>query len=282
MDYQNIKDRVKDWLKANKNKNIQVVKNGVIVLLIICIYLMLRIENIAICNFVIAIILYWPFAFLVHLIVYKYVKPVCIHYVGKKPKLEYLGLIISPDFFFAKCFKDTIFCKAPKSDYITFSNWANILITSIIVFAILFIPKTFLMQIHWAIVPFILYRLISRVCEITYAFYKDVTKDEQKQSSLTPYQRISLAIHSYFEIILMYSLVYHLVFNINFLESLLFSSMVSTFVFDFKCCDSLEYKYLVMTQVLASLNLIILSIAVYIGMIETKKQEGKTKTEEKK
>jgi hypothetical protein len=100
---------------------------------------------------------------------------------------------------------------------------------------------------------------------------------ESKSSNLKRGDRISLAIHSYAELILLFACVYFLsgsginnnlegLSMTSFLDFLLYSASVSSFNFSLELEATTYGKIVHVTQVLTSMTLIVLSIATYIGM----------------
>lgn len=216
------------------------------------------------------ILLYIILAWLVHFIAFKAISN------KKRPECTYMWFfyfLLSPDFYFAKMYK-TDLEKNYKRKFIQCSNWLNITIT-ILLCIIVFIYRT---EVPIFVMLFFVYRLISRCAEITYAFYNDIVDDREKTSSITRSERISLAIHSFFEVIILYGFIYYLFFEIGpsgdnqFISSLIYSITVSTFNFQFRECDELVFKYVVLTQVIVSLNLVVLSLASYLGSKDCEKK----------
>ncbi|KNH13895.1 hypothetical protein ACS78_27615 [Priestia megaterium] len=240
-------------------------------------------------------------------------------------------LIISPDYFFAKTFKNFIndfysnkdctceancpsskngnkeisFCnwdsiKNARRFFIEFSNWFNVIVTVLCTFIIVVCIRDnegFLVDIIYYL---LCYRIISRSIEILYAYFKDVVKVDSiiftnksneskyinnwKSSSLRKTARVSLAIHTLVEVVLVFSLFYYLTYwriidecieclpdvldktqFVDFYSFVLYSISISSFNFSFT-----SYHYLIWTlahvlQVLLSMILIVLSLAQYIS-----------------
>jgi hypothetical protein len=205
--------------------------------------------------------------------------------------------------------------------FIQFSNWLNIIFVSFLaVFTIVVssISEYWSNILFW----FILFRIISRFIEIAIAFYKDVVEvndkivrsnDEMhksqdskvdiyekvnkeidvgnndiyihrwKNSILLKSARISLAVHSLFEVIILFSLFYYVSFELNIIEIgfsnvdnvlpsqywdfLLYSISVTTMNFSF---DPVNVSSILGTahvvQVILSMILIVLSISSYLGL----------------
>ncbi|WP_336637301.1 hypothetical protein [Lysinibacillus fusiformis] len=156
---------------------------------------------------------------------------------------------------------------------------------------------------------YIMVRIFSRGSEIAIAFYKDIVRVNSKiffysnhsvdsenektnkyitgfayknnhySSLLRRSSRLSLAIHSLFEIILLYAMAYWLVFYLlidsssSFIATLLFSFSISAFNFSFMSYDFLVLTILHISQVGLSMVLILLSIAQYLNNENLTKQE---------
>lgn len=216
------------------------------------------------------IFLYIILAWLVHFIAFNAIS-------SKKPSectdLFLFYILLSPDFYFAKMYKTNFNTdgkdKVEKANFIQCSNWLNIFTT--ILLGAIFVRCT---KLPILVLTIFVYRLISRCSEITYAFYKDIVDEKGKTSSLKRGERISLAIHSFFEVIILYAFIYYWLFGRSmgvdqFISSLIFSTRVSTFTFELSC-NELLFKYIVITQVIVSLNLVVLSLANYLGTSDKK------------
>lgn len=125
---------------------------------------------------------------------------------------------------------------------------------------------------------FLFFRTISRSLEIIIAFGNDTLQNKPQKSSLDKYDRISLAVHSYIDVILMYaSLYYAFKFernSINLIESLLDSIGIMTFsnFFDEFSKYELYKKMIVYLQVITSFVLVSVSFAIYIGREDKNKK----------
>ena len=194
-------------------------------------------------------------------------------------------LIFSPGYYFSKIFKenlisDNIVLKnkhlgkgMAKAKLIKCFNHCNLIISSIILLIL------FLYCLHinftfpdyefflYIIIGLIVYRVISRSIEIIYAFVKDAISGDCASSSLNKFDRIGLALNSYIENIINYASLYILVDGYKApLGSLLNSVGVST-LYDsnsFECSSNL-LCIAVYGQVITSLVLVVLSLAVYVS-----------------
>lgn len=193
------------------------------------------------------------------------------------PEIEYnleikLRYILSPDFFFSRVYKKKL-PKVRKKDYIININKLNLVFSLLIFLLLFFHDKSF----NYFEITFLAYRTFSRVVEITYAFYKDITEDVPKTSTLKANERIKLAINSYFEIIVLYSYMYYLLDKVNtFFDSVVMSTSISTFTLgfglaDFNSCTIQDnfIKVIIITQIISTINIITLSIASYLGSANT-------------
>lgn len=184
--------------------------------------------------------------------------------------------ILSLDYYFADAYKTFIKHKQKYFSYanqighfIKKSNAFNLIISIIFAFIICYsdimiITNSNLFNIFKM---FVLVRCISRSIEIVVAFYKDVVYKQRKSSSLKSGERITLAVKSYIDVIIMYGCVYDLfkIFNCNnIFYALIRSFGISTFT-------EVEYNGVILAsliislQVLTSMVLVIFSLARYIG-----------------
>lgn len=237
-----------------------------------------------------------------------------------------LYLLVSPDYLFSKIYKgileksvDSIgmetenetcdsgykehINKKARKLFIINSNWANIIVTCVFILFLYIVSSTKIdivkdVQVLEFIMLFLLFHTFSRAIEIVIAFYKDVTVTTmtkylqigKRHSSLKRGNRISLAIHSYLEITLLFGMVYfvnslyrlseansstHLYvlklskLNDSLLENILYSFSLTAFNISFDPNCPLEYNILHVTQVLVGMTLVILSIANYLGLKDT-------------
>ncbi|MEC0305048.1 hypothetical protein [Terribacillus saccharophilus] len=131
---------------------------------------------------------------------------------------------------------------------------------------------------------FLLLHTLSRGIEIVYAFYKDVVSSrmnseleiDEKLSNLKRGNRISLAVHSYLEMALIFGIIYFiqpatskLSEGGSLLDSILYSFSVMAFNFSFDKSFITLGGVLHVTQVFIGITLVVLSIANYLGMKDT-------------
>lgn len=170
--------------------------------------------------------------------------------------------------------------KNRRKDFIIYSNWVNV------IFACVICIITMSLEPRGIFLTFLIFHIISRMIEVVIAFYNDVVKSKMnpsdlsigyKSSNLKRGNRISLALHSYVEFILLFACVYQLTgSNINnvlsgnnmssFLDYLLYSMSVSAYNFSLDINTTTFGKLVHVSQVFTSMTLIVLSVATYIGM----------------
>ncbi|OXS73235.1 hypothetical protein B1B04_13195 [Lysinibacillus sp. KCTC 33748] len=194
-----------------------------------------------------------------------------------------------------------------KKAFIEFSNWLNIILTTI-----LFVVTYFIFDIatYW-ILAIIIYRILSRGTEIVVAFYYDVVQVNSKQfylgkdeeyingftsSLIRQSGRLSLAIHSLIEMIFIFAIAYFVYFQVitslslttdfvtctisdnciikkedapTLFETLLMSSTLGVFNISYGVFPNILLAILHAFQILISGVLILLSVAQYLGADKT-------------
>ena len=207
--------------------------------------------------------------------------------------------------------------------FIEFSNWNNLsltiyitIFTYIIYLFYIYLDSSSKMILIY-IISILIIRLLSRSYEIILSFYKDIVSinsnflylyDEEKNNHISYYinnikyslirspGRLSLAIHSLIEIIIVCSGIYFFMdfYNANTnilyspdsndnnlkpsnyqidnghtldtpLKALLYSTSLGVFNISFDSTKGLIWSFIHVTQVLSSVILILLSIAQYLG-----------------
>lgn len=168
---------------------------------------------------------------------------------------------------------------------------------SSIIFAIVFLVSAYFIKDNFSVVNnwfilliyfLIVIRTMSRGLEIIIAFLKDIF-DVNKKTTLTPGDRVKLALLSLIEITILFTVIY-IPYNssaipMSFLESFIFSFGVSTLTdvnltFEVIVEDNqtilstfLPMKSLIiMSHVTIALTLIVLSLAQYVGNISSQKK----------
>lgn len=111
----------------------------------------------------------------------------------------------------------------------------------------------------------IIFRVLSRSFEITYAFTNDVlTKNNGNNSNLDKYDRVKLALNSYIENVLNFGAVYYF-FNNGTVGHSILSSVGTATVSNINSSSCYFEFVLVNIQVLTSLALVVLSLAIYVS-----------------
>ncbi|AVR33499.1 hypothetical protein [Bacillus cereus] len=172
--------------------------------------------------------------------------------------------------------------------FVIYSNWTNVAIACLLLIVSWFIhigvgddAKNKLIKFAFI---FVIVRLISRSIEIAFAFYCDVVRTKmtrdlsigERSTNLKRGHRISLVVHSYFEFVILFSILYFLepiwingdVLSgmKNYIDFILYSASVSAFNISFDTNKlTILGKIIHTSQVFLSINLIVLSIATYLG-----------------
>lgn len=192
------------------------------------------------------------------------------------------GYILSKIFKDSICYRernsDVVACgdinckceKAAKAAFISNANRLNLVVSGILLLIITiasFNMDVVKINFIWQSFSFfIFFRVTSRSIEIIYAFTMDVLKGESKSSSsLDKYDRIDLALKSYVENILNYSLVYYVFSNENGVGSAVLNSIGTATISKVHNSNCNLEQLFVYGQVLTSLCLVVLSLAMYIS-----------------
>ena len=184
------------------------------------------------------------------------------------------AFFISPDFWWANYFKNRI--KQFNDDasinslkeYVIINNKANlilsILITGLVFFAFTFDPES---QIYKTLISAAVIRSISRSFEISLAFGRDVLQVSQNATGLKKFERIKLAISSYFEIFIYFAAVYLVLpcgkgISYAITSSLSVGTLTNVgFVF----VSDHFVNNIAFVQVFTTLSLVVLSLASYLS-----------------
>ncbi|SFK73875.1 hypothetical protein SAMN04488573_1011270 [Bacillus sp. 5mfcol3.1] len=179
--------------------------------------------------------------------------------------------------------------KKKKTYFVIYSNWVNVIMAIILFFIVTTI--TYLAEsiaiLDWLFI-LVLIRLISRAIEIGLAFYNDVVKTKmnsdlsigRRSTNLKRGNRISLAVHSYLELVLIFGMLYQLKPEwiskiliveshspLYFIHGILYSASVSAFNISFDIEKlTLLGEFIHALQVFLSIILVVLSIATYLGL----------------
>lgn len=206
------------------------------------------------------------------------------------------------------CLNSWIHRKDYRRTTIILSNWSNLIFSCMLAIFIMLMDEfngdKFIFNKF--ICFFILIRLICRCAEIGFAFYKDVVNVKAKffynerfrmgtfvnywkNSSLRKPERISLAIHSYFEVAVLFALSYLLVDKVfslvlvekkiqvlglkqimnnyeSFLDYFIYSLSMNAFNISYVADKDLLLRVIHYGQIATTLILIILAMAVYMGL----------------
>lgn len=189
------------------------------------------------------------------------------------------------------------------------SNWSNINYTLVIILILyvisIFNLSIFGFSINELLLTMVIFRLFSRGIEITISFYKDVVRVDSKlfipksgnvsnsyyingfkSTLIRQSERLSLAIHTLIELVILYAFIYYLFFNIiidlpnfngiaegvnapTFFEMILFSSSLGLFNISYNAYANILLAIFHFSQVMLSGILLLLSIAQYIGADKT-------------
>ena len=194
-------------------------------------------------------------------------------------KYNLLWIFVSHGYFLSTIFKDSIIYrsrvfrvkqeKLARARFIQKANLYNLWASSatLAVIAALSITEVFreYESFKAVITWFVIFRALSRSIEIVYAFSKDVIKGEEKtSSSLTKYDRIQLALSSYIENIVNYSVVYYF-FNMTSISSAVIVSIGRSTISNVDPSKCLLDQSLAYGQVLTTLSLVVLSLAIYVS-----------------
>jgi hypothetical protein len=223
---------------------------------------------------VLIIIFWWLAYFAIELGIRRYAYGLL--YVGKPTRglVNYqwecwkdIGIFVSPGYWLARYYKGKIKCakeEATLARYLKLNNWLNLWISVAILLGV-DLAATFGVE-KSVMAGLVFWRFLSRSTEIAYAFGKDVVSKSKPTSDLDKFDRIRLAINSYFEIVV-YSAAFYFVVNTDksFVCSLLDSLGVSTLTNVPGAIEPNWIGFVVYGQVLTTLSLVVLSLAVYVS-----------------
>jgi len=169
--------------------------------------------------------------------------------------------------------------KVSKGIFIRLSNYYNLFI--IMFFSALLISNRYIIiNYQKPILLFLFFRIVSRSLEVIFAFVADVTTEngKVKTSNLNRYDRLTLAINSYIEIVLSYAIFYYFLFEktskskgLHFIDNLFKSIGTMTFT-DVKFLGEsskssvfLFHNLALSLQIITSLVLVVFAIASYLS-----------------
>ena len=190
------------------------------------------------------------------------------------------AILLSPGFWFSHYFKSRI-QHFPDTDaatarglLITRSNLLNVVVSGIFVIASLAATLVTRGTFGWSLVAdLVVVRYISRTTEIGYAFGRDVMTLTENRSGLDKHARLGLALRSYVELFLLAMPVYLLCVPCygTVLKALTLSLSVGTLTnvgYGLPLDQHGFRALLIFPQVIATLSLVLLSLASYISRPE--------------
>ncbi len=162
-----------------------------------------------------------------------------------------------------------------KGMFISRSNLGNLFL-SVLILVLLTVMEFCgfeLQQVPYGevIIAAVIFRVISRSFEITYAFTKDVlSKNKEANSDLDKYDRVRLALCSYIENVLNFGAVYYIFSSVNSnLEANVGTSVLESIgtatISRVHQSDCYFESALVNLQVVTTLALVVLSLATYLS-----------------
>ncbi len=222
-------------------------------------------------NFIIAFFIYAAFEVLVRVSVLAYVTT--IHAVSWKLLTPSIWLLFSPGYWIARNCKTfsppNLSPKKLRAQLISNFNLWNLVISVLFLLVVLSIRSEGYRLIELA-TSMVAWRFISRSFEIAIAFTKDITTPARR-SSLDNADRMKLAMRSYLEIFV-YSAAFYACFCKSFSgvgQPVLDALYVGTLTNVAEVAKSLVVEpHWVFLQVFATLSLVVLSIAGYLGKVK--------------
>lgn len=201
---------------------------------------------------------------------------------GLKPREPWLpgqeiSLIVSPDYWWARRFKYQIQVTAPfrlraglLKCYVVSNNRINLAISLMLAIGCLtvktFWPDSLFFQVVTTVA---LVRFFSRSYEITFAFGSDVLQTANSSTGLRKEERVRLAMLSYLEIYFYAAAAYTALPAVsNAGQALTLALNVGTLTnvgFVYSLSPASFWLNIVFVQVLATLSLVVLSLAAYLG-----------------
>lgn len=186
------------------------------------------------------------------------------------------SILISPGFWLSNYFKNRI-QHFPDMDaatarrvLITRSNFLNVIVSGLFVIASLAVMHTTRGTLRRSLVAdLVVIRYISRTTEIGFAFGRDVMTPTENRSGLEKHARLGLALRSYVELFLLAMPVYLLCVPHygTVLKAMTLSLSVGTLTnVGYGLPEHHRFRsLLVFPQVIATLSLVLLSLASYIS-----------------
>ncbi|MCX4146900.1 MULTISPECIES: hypothetical protein [Paraburkholderia] len=189
------------------------------------------------------------------------------------------AIIVSPGFWLSRCLANrTRPLPKPQSTsarriLITKSNLLNLVVSALIASISLLAMLSTRGALAWSLIADLAaLRYISRTTEIAYAFGRDVLTPTENKSGLDKHARLGLALRSYCELFLLAIPVYLLCFPkyATPLKALTLSLCVGTLTnVGYGLPEDHGFRsLLIFPQVIATLSLVLLSLASYISRPE--------------
>lgn len=197
-----------------------------------------------------------------------------LKYTSWKLLAPHIWMILSPGYWIARnckvaCVVDAD-SKALRARLIQNFNLWNLVISGVLLLVVLAIRSDGY-RVHDLAAAFVAWRFVSRSLEIAVAFASDITT-ATRHSTLDNGDRMKLALRSYLEIFI-YSASFYACFSAKWggvSQSLLDSLYVGTLTNVSGVAQSLELlPHWVFVQVFATLSLVVLSIAGYLGKVKS-------------
>jgi hypothetical protein len=196
-------------------------------------------------------------------------------YVTWKIAKPHLSMLISPGYWLAKNCKQLNPSRlnriALRARLIANYNLWNLLLT-FLVFVFILIAQNEGYELLGITISLVVWRAISRSFEIAIAFGNDITTSKNT-SRLFNASRMKLAIRSYLEIFLFSAALYAVLGPSleGISQSILASLYVGTLTNVSYVAEKLPIPHFVFLQVFATLSLVLLSIAGYLGRVKRTK-----------
>ena len=184
-----------------------------------------------------------------------------------KVATPHLSMLVSPGYWLAKNCKGVVPRRLRARLIANYNLW-NVLISALVFVGVVAAQNEGYVLLGITI-SLVLWRATSRSFEIAIAFSNDITTS-RNSSRLRNASRMKLAIRSYFEIFL-YSAALYSASAAKFEElsqTLLASLYVGTLTNVAFVAEALPIAHLAFLQVFATLSLVVLSIAGYLGRVK--------------
>lgn len=191
-----------------------------------------------------------------------------------RPGAHYVMWLFSSGWAAAHLYKGGL-CKPARAQYVICCNFLNIIISLAFCVVSLLLPSSMPWLAFWLALCF--WRFISRSVEVTRAFTEDALRNPRHspdRSALHKYARLRLALRSYLEIFLysaaFYAVLYRLAEELEgakaMYQALMASFSIGTLTNVGPYVEALNsgyWSWLPFVQVIATLSLVVLSLAMY-------------------